>query len=165
MVCEKLFIINELCAQVIEIPEDNKIIVLSIGILIGLNGLIPEGGHCIPISMEGDKLQWKKAQKNDRKNITSDMINKIIPHFILLITFFVCNPWNVDSRITSRHHWNMVIMIIITPRFINQTSFIWNHIIVPDVNDISPIDPTIGHGLLSTKWNGWFFIKFLLSIM
>jgi hypothetical protein len=81
-----------LCAQVIEIPEDNKIIVFNIGILIGLNVLIPIGGHCIPISIEGERLLWKNAQKNEEKNNTSEAINKIIPSFILEVTFLVCSP-------------------------------------------------------------------------
>jgi hypothetical protein len=53
---EKLLLIIALWAHVIEIPEDKRIIVLSIGILMGLNGLIPNGGHCIPISIDGDNL-------------------------------------------------------------------------------------------------------------
>jgi hypothetical protein len=32
-----------------------------------------------PISILGDKLEAKNAQKNEKKNITSDTINKIIP--------------------------------------------------------------------------------------
>lgn len=147
-----------MCAHVIETPEDNKIIVFNRGMLIGLNGLIPIGGHCIPISIVGANLLWKNAQKKDEKNITSDIINKIIPHFILLTTFFVWSPWKVDSRTTSRHHWIIVKIIIKTPKFMSHSFPIWNHITVPEVIDISPIDPVKGHGLLSTKWNGWFFI-------
>ena len=162
MVCEKFPLINALCAHVIEIPDESRIIVLSIGILIGLNGLIPTGGHCIPISTEGDKLLWKNAQKNDEKNNTSDVINKIIPHFIPLITFLVWSPWNVDSRTTSRHHWNMVNKVIVVPVIISHNSLKWNHNNIPDAIVISPIDPESGHGLLSTKWNGWFFIVKLL---
>lgn len=162
MVCEKLLFKIALWAQVMVIPDDNKIIVLSIGILIGLNEVIPLGGHSIPISIDGDNLLWKNAQKNDTKKNTSDIINKIIPHFILLTTFLVCNPWNVDSRMTSRHHWIMVNKIISTPRYISHFSFMCKYITVPDVIVINPIDPVNGHGLLSTKWNGWFFIiKFL----
>jgi hypothetical protein len=32
-----------------------------------------------PNSGVGDRLLWKKAQKKDTKNITSEIINKIIP--------------------------------------------------------------------------------------
>lgn len=91
-VCDKFILISELCLHVMEIPDDNKIIVFSNGIPIGLNVKIPLGGHCIPISIVGDSLLWRNAQKNDLKNSTSEVMNKIIPHFILLITFLVCKP-------------------------------------------------------------------------
>jgi len=87
------------------IPEDNKIIVLSNGISNGLKVLTPNGGQIRPISIVGDKLLWKKAQKKDIKNKTSEVINRIIPIFILFITIIVWSPWNVLSRVTSRHHW------------------------------------------------------------
>jgi hypothetical protein len=32
-----------------------------------------------PIAIEGTRLKWKKAQKNAKKNITSDAINRTIP--------------------------------------------------------------------------------------
>jgi hypothetical protein len=38
------------------IPEHSRIIVLSRGISIGLNVLIPAGGHDAPISIVGDNL-------------------------------------------------------------------------------------------------------------
>jgi hypothetical protein len=44
-----------------------------------LNAEIFFGGHNIPISIEGANLEWKKAQKNETKNKTSEAINKIIP--------------------------------------------------------------------------------------
>jgi hypothetical protein len=87
-----LFSIILWCAHVTVIPEHNKIIVLSRGISIGLNVLIPAGGHDAPISIVGDNLLWKKPQKNDTKNNTSDTINKIIPHFSPFTTIKVCLP-------------------------------------------------------------------------
>jgi hypothetical protein len=54
-----------------------------------LNGLIPVGGQKSPISRLGESLLWKKAQKNEKKNNTSDVIKRIIPHFSPLITFKV----------------------------------------------------------------------------
>lgn len=68
------------CAHVIEIPEDNRIVVLSNGICKGLKGVIPLGGHIIPSSILGESLLCRKAQKNDTKKNTSETINKIIPH-------------------------------------------------------------------------------------
>jgi hypothetical protein len=86
-------------------PDDTRIRVLRRGTLNGLKGDTPVGGQDKPISMLGDNLLWKKAQKNEKKNKTSEVINRIIPHFRPLITFEVCRPWKVDSRDTSRHHW------------------------------------------------------------
>jgi len=147
--------INALWAHVIVIPDLSKIIVFNKGILIGLNEIIPFGGHNNPISKVGDNLLWKNDQKKEAKNKTSDKINKIIPIFILEITFSVCNPWNVDSRITSRHHWIIVNKIIIIPAIISSILSLWNHITIPERVVINPIDPVKGQGLLSTKWNGW----------
>jgi len=68
-------------------PEDNKIMVLTKGKLHGSKVHIYFGGHILPISTEADKLQCKKAQKNEKKNITSDAINKIIPNLKPFCTF------------------------------------------------------------------------------
>jgi len=54
--------------------------VLSIGISNGLKGVIPIGGHAVPSSIAGASLLWKKAQKKEKKNKTSEVINRIIPH-------------------------------------------------------------------------------------
>ena len=37
------------------------------------------GGHVHPSLGVGARLLWKNAQKNEKKNATSDVINKIIP--------------------------------------------------------------------------------------
>jgi hypothetical protein len=70
----------------------------------GLNTKIPKGGQLFPISILGDKLLWKNAQKKLRKKNTSETMNKIIPHRSPLVTKIVCSPWKVPSRATSRHH-------------------------------------------------------------
>jgi len=41
---------------------------------------MPVGGQQLPISIVGDRLLWKKAQKKEKKNKISDTMNKIIPH-------------------------------------------------------------------------------------
>jgi len=46
-----------LCAQVIVIPDDNKIIVFHKGKPQGSNTVIPNGGQIQPIPIAGDKLQ------------------------------------------------------------------------------------------------------------
>lgn len=67
--------------QEIEIPEEIKIVVLRRGISNGLNGKIFIGGHIDPISILGDNLLWKKAQKKEIKKKISETMNKIIPNF------------------------------------------------------------------------------------
>jgi hypothetical protein len=81
--------INLWWAQVTVTPDERRIKVLRRGILKGLNGVIPVGGQNKPTSKFGDKLLWKKAQKNEKKNSTSEVINKIIPHFNPLRTLEV----------------------------------------------------------------------------
>ena len=93
--------------QVTLTPEERRIIVLSSGTENGLKGWIPAGGHCEPISTFGDNLLWKKAQKNEEKNIISEIINRTIPQRIPVSTIFVWSPWYVLSRETSRHHWKL----------------------------------------------------------
>lgn len=134
-------------AHVTVIPDVNKIIVFSKGIWKGLNVLIPIGGQFIPISIDGDKLLWKNAQKNEIKKKSSEIINKIIPNFKLFWTLDVCIPWNVLSRIISRHHWYNVNKIIIFPRINKFKLFLLNHITNPVIEVIAPIDAVIGHGL------------------
>lgn len=72
-------LVIEWCAQVTVAPELNKIIVFNNGTSQGLKGCICSGGQIEPISTVGAKLEWKNAQKNAKKNITSETINKIIP--------------------------------------------------------------------------------------
>jgi hypothetical protein len=55
-------------------------IVFNNGTSQGLKGCIACGGQIEPISIVGAKLEWKKAQKNAKKNITSDTINNNIPY-------------------------------------------------------------------------------------
>jgi hypothetical protein len=47
--------------------------------LKGFIGLIPNGGQEPPISIEGDRLEWKKAQNTERKANASLIINRTIP--------------------------------------------------------------------------------------
>lgn len=44
------------------------------------------GGHSRPISGEGAKLLWKNVQKKDKKNRTSEVMNRTIPHRMPLVT-------------------------------------------------------------------------------
>ena len=67
-------------AQVTVTPEASRTAVFKRGTANGFRTLIPVGGHVHPSSGVGAKELWKKAQKNAKKNKTSDAINKIIPH-------------------------------------------------------------------------------------
>jgi hypothetical protein len=53
---------------------------------------MPLGGQIKPISMEGERELWKKAQKKEMKKNTSEVINKIIPHRIFFETLKECHP-------------------------------------------------------------------------
>lgn len=65
--------------QVREAPEDRRIAVLSSGTPHGWMGVMPVGGQVIPISAVGDKALWKNAQKNEKKNMISERMNRIKP--------------------------------------------------------------------------------------
>ena len=143
------------CDQVTVAPEANKIAVFNKGIWKGLKGRIPVGGQQFPISIVGDNLLWKKAQKKEKKNRTSDTINKIIPHRRPIATTLVCRPWYVPSRVISRHHWIIVSKTPVRPKISRSILNWWNHFTSPVVNIIALIDPVRGQGLMSTKWYVW----------
>ena len=140
--------------HVILTPEDKRIMVLRSGTLKGLNTSIPVGGQILPNSMLGANLLWKKAQKKDKKNMTSDKINKIMPHRNPFSTIRVWSPWNLASRLTSRHHW--------LDTTTNKTSLLknrvvlewWNHRTIPEVSPKAETADSKGQGDSSTKWNG-----------
>lgn len=103
-------------AHVTVTPDAKRTAVFSNGIAKGFNGTIPTGGHKHPNSGVGANLLWKNAQKNAKKNNTSDVINRIIPHRSPDITKDVWHPIKVASRIISRHHWIIVNVIMINPK-------------------------------------------------
>lgn len=92
MVSLFLKINKEWWAYVTVTPDDNNTAVFSKGIENGFNGQIPVGGHEHPSSEVGANLLWKNAQKKALKNITSEVINKIIPHSSPFCTFIVWSP-------------------------------------------------------------------------
>lgn len=139
------------CAQVTVIPDDKRIIVFNKGTWKGLNGLIPVGGQFKPISAVGASLLWKNAQKNEKKNKTSEVINRIIPKRSPLNTTWVCSPWKAPSRLISRHHWQQVILSVKIPKINKLVLNSLNHFTTPDTIMKAAIAPTIGQGLWSTK--------------
>lgn len=110
-------IIISWCAQVTVAPDNNNNNVFNNGTPHGLNGIILAGGQTKPISIEGDRLEWKNAQKNAKKNITSESINSIIPDLKPHCTCSVWSPLNVASRITSRHQTNIDEIIMNIPKY------------------------------------------------
>jgi hypothetical protein len=128
--------------------------VFNKGICSGLKGTIEEGGHIAPNSIVGDSLLWKKAQKKDIKNKTSETIKRIIPHRNPITTGKECNPCRVPSRVMSRHHWYIVKIIIKPPSLARLSWNKWNHSIMPESINIAPKAPVRGQGLWFTKWKG-----------
>jgi hypothetical protein len=140
--------------HVIVTPEDRSKIVFRRGILIGLKDVIETGGHDCPISTVGEILLWKKAQKNEAKNRTSDAINSTIPVFKPFITILEWFPWVVPSRWMSRHHEKATTSIIIKEikDILLDTLFI---MIRPERTiHKAPLEARRGQGLTSTKWKG-----------
>ena len=85
--------ISEWWAHVTVAPDASKIAVFNSGIEKGLKGWMPAGGQVRPSSTAGASLLWKKAQKNEKKNRTSEVINRIIPQRSPTTTRFVWRPW------------------------------------------------------------------------
>jgi len=151
--------------HVILTPEDNRRIVFSKGILIGLNEIIEYGGHICPISIVGEILLWKKAQKNDTKNSTSEAINKTIPVFNPFITMFEWFPCVVPSRWMSRHHEKAIPSTKINEINIIFMLTLFTKISPDSTNLNAPFEANKGQGLISTKWKGLnLFINILLLL-
>merc|ERR1719158_2814711 len=91
-VWEKFPSIKAWCAHVTLIPDEIRTIVFNRGTWKGLNTLIPNGGHSLPISTFGDSLLWKNAQKKLKKKNTSDTINNAMPQRNPSSVIEVCSP-------------------------------------------------------------------------
>ena len=124
--------------------------VLSMGTSNGLMASIPTGGHTLPTSTLGLKEAWKKAQMNAKKKKTSEQMNNTIPIRMPLSTLRVCFPWKVASRVTSRHHWNIVARTRPRPAQIKLASYLWAYAANPATKQRLPTEPVRGHGLKST---------------
>lgn len=142
------------CAHVTVTPDASSTAVFSRGTLNGLIGVTPIGGQQHPSSVAGAILLWKNAQKKAKKKHTSDKINSSIPYRSPLATYVVWAPWNVPSRITSRHHWIIDILSTTADRIRHVAEWMWNHLTIPTVINSAPSAEVNGHGLISTKWNG-----------
>ena len=106
----------------------------------------------------------EKSSKKSKKKSTSDTINNTIPYRNPNTTRRVWKPRKVPSRITSRHHWNIVNKITLPPNINPPNSEQWNQATKPTAKVIPPIPPLIGQGLGETKWYGPLtWAKFLTS--
>jgi len=154
------------CAQVTVAPELKRKNVLVKGIPEVWIVWIASGGHTPPKLYTGDKLEWKKAQKNAKKNIISDTINKIIPNRKPRWTGTVCCSSNVASLTMSRHQ--VYITYNNTKKPIKaswpppKNLFIYST--VPKVIKNAPRDATNGQGLGSTKCQLCFVFKYLRRV-
>ena len=151
-VWEKLPSIKAWCAHVTLIPDEIRTIVFNRGTWKGLNTLIPNGGHSLPISTFGDSLLWKNAQKKLKKKNTSDTINNAMPQRNPSSVIEVCSPWTAPSREISRHHWIITSISVIPPTMNKLNDSKWNQETIPVVKYSPPRDPNIGHGDSSTMW-------------
>lgn len=142
------------CAHVTVTPDAKRTAVFRSGTLNALIGVIPTGGQQHPNSGDGASLLWKNAQKNAKKKQTSDTMNRIIPYRRPVVTYVLCAPWKVPSRITSRHHWIIERIITTSPAIMHVVVWMWNHEVNPIVNIIAPTADVRGHGLTSTRWKG-----------
>jgi len=119
-----LFFMRAWWDHVTDTPDEIRIRVFKRGTLMGLNLLTLFGGHICPISMFGDALSWKYAQKNLKKNITSEVINKSIPIFSPVTTTFWWRPSFLASLNVSTHHV-IAVIIVNTDVIFNIIAFGW----------------------------------------
>lgn len=148
------------CDHVTDTPDLIRIIVLRRGTFIGLNIFTREGGHSCPISIDGLILEWKYAQKKDKKNKTSDTMNRIIPDLSPLVTKCWWKPWSIDSRVVSFHHIYALLHMSIMINKVIKLNVVVKLILAIKVAAHANLALMIGHGLKVTIWNGWnlFFI-------
>jgi len=155
------------CAQVTVAPELKRKNVLVKGIPDVWIVWIASGGHTPPKLKTGDKLEWKKAQKNAKKNIISETINRIIPSLKPRCTDTVCCSSNVASLTMSRHQVYITYNSIKNPTNAScpppKNLFIYNT--APEVIKNAPREATNGQGLGSTKCQLCFVFKYLKRIL
>lgn len=110
-------------------------------------------------------LLWKKAQKNDTKNNTSEAMNKTIPVFNPFITMLEWFPCVDPSRWISRHHENAIPRTNKKEININFMFTLFTKIRPERTSLRAPLDASKGQGLMSTKWKGLnLFINILLQL-
>ena len=124
------------------------------GTLAGSKTKTLTGGHLYLVSATTLKLEWKNAQKNPKKNKTSELINQSIAIFKLDWTHSVWNLPKQASRLTSRHQ-NLVTkikLITLATILTIEAECIKSHKLESKRN--LDIAAKIGQGEASTKWYG-----------
>lgn len=119
---------------------------------------MPTGGHTEPISILGLNLLWKKAQKKEKKNITSETINRTTPNRSPFLNGLVWKPWNVASRTTSRHQFTIVNKTKNKPSKKPDLVENLNQKARPATKQKAPNLPVIGQGEGFTKKKGLLLI-------
>lgn len=153
-------------------PEDNNNTVFKNGTDKGFNASIPKGGQLDPNSTEGERAEWKYAQKMEIKKNSSLIINKITPKFRDFCTAWEWSPLSVPSWDTSLNQRYIKKFTENNENNANTPPLLWNHITAVAVKHNKPQDIIKGHGETVTKWYGWawnwalfnIFIYFLLII-
>jgi len=128
--------------------------VFSRGIWVGLKGSMKNGGHKEPKLLVGDKLEWKKAQKNEIKKSTSDKINSSMPPLSPFITILEWKPSKVLSRTTSRHHRKEESRVLDRAINSNWLVFVVSIMMILAVKFKALIELIKGQGLTLTMWKG-----------
>ncbi len=125
---------------------------LSRGISHGFLASIPLGGQTAPIAGAGFRLAWKYAQKNAKKSLISETINRILPKRRPFCTAVVCCPSKVPSRITSRHQNDTLTTVAKRPRRNSVNPRVYACLCRTSPNSIKKLvkDTRSGHGLGST---------------
>ena len=155
------------CAQVTVAPELKRKNVFVKGIPEVWIVWIASGGHTPPKLKTGDKLEWKNAQKNAKKNMISETINRIIPNLKPRWTEAVCWSSNVASLTISRHQVYITYKTIKKPIKASwlppKNLFMYNT--VPVVIKNAPKEATKGQGLGSTKCQLCLVFTYLKSFL
>lgn len=121
--------------------------VFNRGINNGLKNIIFLGGQFNPNSIEGANELCRKFQKKEINKNISEIINIIILNLIRFIVLKLWLPWNVLSRIISRHH--IIEINTINIKFIKEYKLNLKFIIIMlDIIKLKVlIDIKIGQGL------------------
>jgi hypothetical protein len=127
-------------------------IVFSRGMFIGLNGKMDAGGHVCPISMFGEILLWKNAQKKEKKNSTSDVMNRIIPICRPLVTIARWLPCAAVSDETLVHHMALITSIVNRASWIGIIWSVFTQRRIDVTRNSALFLARTGHGLFSTMW-------------